>query len=145
MTGLLYVARPIDRSSPNEFVPAVADALHKHHLNAKFGLYLPNQAFQVGNLPPETYVRRINNTALLFSDAVLAIWPHDARSWGVPAEVERAVTLNKPVVIVTNGTPTWSMIDEGIEIQGPNTGDLDETVRFALQYLRRKVDEKEAH
>ncbi len=144
MSDLLYIARAIDRAEPSEFTDSVLDAIGRHQMNAGFGAYRPELAFNVGNLKPEPYVRRINNTALLFSDAVLAIWPHDAKSWGVPAEVERAVMLDKPVLILTNGKPTWSMIDEKIEIAGPNTGDIDETVRWAMQWLRLKVDEKKA-
>lgn len=144
MSDLLYVARPIDHAdTDNEFLVDATDALCEHHQNANFGLYEPAAAFTVFG-PPEPYVRRINNTALLFSDAVIAIWPHDAKSWGVPAEVERAVTLDKPVLVLTNGKPTWSMIDEKIEIY-PGAGtiaSIDEAVRHSVQWLRRKVDEK---
>ena len=143
--SLLYIARPIDRlSEPSQFLVNCLHAVTKHHKNAKFGLYRPELAFNVEGLPPESYVRMVNNTALLMSDGLLAIWPHDARSWGVPAEVERALTLSKPVVIVTDGKPTWSMVDEKIEIVQP-TGkvDPDEMVRTAFQFLRLQVDSKE--
>lgn len=142
--SLLYVARPIDRIGQNDpFIVDVAQALGQHAVNAKFGMYLPDMAFRVTGIPPAPYVRMINNTALLFSDAVLAIWPHDAKSWGVPAEVERAVTLNKPVVVITNGKPTWSMVDEAIRIVVLGAAHPDSAVQIALQHLRLKVDEIE--
>lgn len=141
--SLLYVARPIDRIGQNDpFIVDVAQALGQHAVNAKFGMYLPDMAFRVTGIPPAPYVRMINNTALLFSDAVLAIWPHNAKSWGVPAEVERAVTLDKPVLVLTNGKPTWSMVDQKIELY-PEVTNVDEAVRHSLQWLRQRVDEND--
>jgi hypothetical protein len=144
MSDLLYVARPIDHmaGADGTFLNDITQAVLKHAVNARFGLYRPELAFNVQGILPQPWLRMINNTALLFSDAVLAIWPHDAKSWGVPAEVERTVTLDKPVLILTNGKPTWSMIDEKIQIM--REGEPDEMVRAALQWLRLKVDEKKA-
>lgn len=144
--SLLYVARPIDQTEfEDPLLIETSVHLPQHAFNAKFGLYRPERAFEVGKLPPEPYVRMINNTALLFSDALLAIWPLGARSWGVPAEVERALTLDKPVAIVASGPRTWSMVDGGIKIIPTNVQpeNVDAAIREAVQYLRQKVDEKQ--
>lgn len=109
---LVYLAHPIDQ------VPARLDNLFAGHplLTAVselrelagslgHGFFRPSQAYSLPSPPwdPELAqtVDEVNRYALGASDAVVAVLPPGVATLGTPAEVEQALVLNRPVVLVT--------------------------------------------
>lgn len=116
-----YLAYPIDLVEPADRLHiAVATAhLRTCAKGRDILLYDPGSAFintADAKIGPE--IRQVNMTALDLSDSVLVLWPKGSRSWGVPIEIERAISQGKQVVLVTDQQPTWSMAwaEEGLLI-----------------------------
>lgn len=118
MSRVIYLAHPIDRVELNSrersffqmFIGFLSTALTKNPDHCSV-VYRPQQAFDVAEGPAtSTFIRDTNMYALDGADALVAVVLHDQKSWGVPAEVERAVCAGKPVVLLTDTDhPTWSM------------------------------------
>jgi hypothetical protein len=144
--SMLYLARPIDLHDPlaDRWTPRVVEAIRLHQTNARFGIYNPLNAFVLGTMAKTNQVRLINNYALEACDGLLAVWPAKAKSWGVPAEVERAVIAGKPTVVIAQGPATWSMVDPGIQVLTPGKDeDIDLAVRQAVQFFKLEFDKGE--
>lgn len=109
---LIYLAHPIDRRV-NKMKDELDRRLDYIRLSIKatgHHLYHPGQAFVVGKkTTPDWTIEHINRTAQNTADGLIVVWPKGSKSWGVPAEVERARTLNQPVAIITDDKPTWAM------------------------------------
>lgn len=111
---LIYVAHPIDRANQHNRTK-IAGALAalgggRAHLNGNH-MYIPSAAFKLGpGAVTDATINNINAVALAESEVVLALWPSDAKSWGVPVEVDRAVQDGKRVALVVEEDPTWAMI-----------------------------------
>lgn len=114
MTKTLYLAYPIDFSGGHSVTAQIADtvAWAKDNIFRDSGVlaYDPGAAWTVGGrrkVTPE--LQKINQAAIQQSDAMLAYAPAGVRSWGVPAEVERAALRGMNVAIITDGDPSWAM------------------------------------
>ncbi|ALY08586.1 deoxyuridine triphosphatase [Arthrobacter phage Bennie] len=114
MTKTLYLAYPIDFSGGHSVTAQIADtvAWAKDNIFRDSGIlaYDPGGAWTVGGrrkVTPE--LQKINQAAIQQSDAMLAYAPAGVRSWGVPAEVERAAMRGMNVAIITDGDPSWAM------------------------------------
>ncbi|AZS08709.1 deoxyuridine triphosphatase [Arthrobacter phage Makoto] len=114
MTKTLYLAYPIDFSGGHSVTAQIADTVSwaKERIFSGSGIlaYDPGGAWTVGSrrkVTPE--LQKINQAAIQQSDAMLAYAPGGVRSWGVPAEVERAAMRGMNVAIVTDGNPSWAM------------------------------------
>ncbi|QPO16984.1 dUTPase [Arthrobacter phage Kittykat] len=114
MTKTLYLAYPIDFSGGHSVTAQIAEtvAWAKKAVLSESGVlaYDPGAAWTVGGrrkVTPE--LQKINQAAIQQSDAMLAYAPARVKSWGVPAEVERAALRGMNVAIVTDGEPSWAM------------------------------------
>ncbi|AOZ65151.1 dCTP deaminase [Arthrobacter phage Greenhouse] len=114
MTKTLYLAYPIDFSGGHSVTAQIAEAVAwaKKAVLSESGVlaYDPGAAWTVGGrrkVTPE--LQKINQAAIQQSDAMLAYAPAGVKSWGVPAEVERAALRGMNVAIVTDGEPSWAM------------------------------------
>ncbi|AOT24080.1 deoxyuridine triphosphatase [Arthrobacter phage Suppi] len=114
MTKTLYLAYPIDFSGGHSVTAKIADTISwaKERIFRGSGVlaYDPGGAWTVGSrrkVTPE--LQKINQAAIQQSDAMLAYAPAGVRSWGVPAEVERAAMRGMNVAIITDGQPSWAM------------------------------------
>ncbi|ALY10007.1 dUTPase [Arthrobacter phage Pumancara] len=110
----LYLAYPIDFSGGHSVTRIIGDTVvwAKGNALGDSGIlaYDPGAAWFVGrrrNVTPE--LQKINQAAIEQSDSMLAFAPAGVRSWGVPAEVERAALRGMNVAIVTDGNPSWAM------------------------------------
>ncbi|ALY08834.1 deoxyuridine triphosphatase [Arthrobacter phage DrRobert] len=114
MTKTLYLAYPIDFSGGHTVTRDIANtvAWAKREVLGDSGIlaYDPGAAWSVGGrrkVTPE--LQKINQAAIQQSDSMLAYAPAGVRSWGVPAEVERAALRGMNVAIITDGNPSWAM------------------------------------
>lgn len=106
---IAYLAYPIDLAEGSA-VPRLARQAKLALVQRGLAVYDPGSAFRVGpGAKVSPGLRRINNAALAEAGVVLVIAPDGVSSWGVPAEVERAVATGVPVAIVTDRVVTWSM------------------------------------
>lgn len=96
----VYVAQAIDRAAgglPAEFETLIG------WLSSRFVVYRPGSAFRVPSPSGDgdSAVRDVNMAALDRADALVVALPdRGVPSWGVPAEIERALVTGKPVVLV---------------------------------------------
>lgn len=117
MTKMIYMASPIDYiTSPIEGFAEYREKLSEQLVNRGAVLFNPQGAFRMNpNHPdviPTAEIRAINNHALSHSDALVAIIPDSVKTWGVPAEIERATLTCKSVTVIRvgNTNPSWSQI-----------------------------------
>lgn len=109
---LIYLSHPIDLANPyvKDAVDMVTSTIEQA-LNGKTAhLFKPGQAFHVtatSTLDPT--IERINQEAQNQASGLIVIWPHGSRSWGVPVEVERAITKNQAVAFISDTPQTWAM------------------------------------
>jgi dUTP pyrophosphatase len=102
----VYLAYPIDQDNRGDrglkyavmSSPAVAWA------------YFPGDAFRVSTDPADITpaVTHINREALRQADVVVAALPAGVATIGVPMEIEAALSVNKPVVLVSDA-PSWAL------------------------------------
>ncbi|AZS08772.1 dUTPase [Arthrobacter phage Litotes] len=110
----LYLAYPIDFSGGHSVTKLIGHTVYwvKNNVLSGSGIlaYDPGAAWTVGGrrkVTPE--LQKINQAAIQQSDAMLAYAPAGVKSWGVPAEVERAAMRGMNVAIITDGNPSWAM------------------------------------
>lgn len=108
MSYSIYLATPIDRvahaAGYYSSAKALAQACLKH--SGIDCVYTPSTAMNVRNGEGlSTFIRDANNAVLEQADLVLAHVPLDARTWGVPAEVERALLMDIPVGLLIESSP----------------------------------------
>jgi dUTP pyrophosphatase len=113
---VIYCAYPIDRAD-QPTVAVLFNALR--HLRDLLGhqpvvMYEPGQAFTVGkDCVVGGEINAINDAALNLADAMVVILPSGSRTWGVPAEVDRAVQAGIPVAIVSDAQQSWAQWPRG--------------------------------
>lgn len=110
----LYLARPLDYAAGLDSIEKIGGvlALLKEQVLSKSGVltFDPSAAFTVGSKRDVSYeLQEINQKAIYNSDSMLAYAPAGVKSWGVPAEVELAVSRGMNVAIVSDGSPSWAM------------------------------------
>lgn len=111
MTGHgAYVAYPIDYGNEAPWMVILRRAVISRSLQEVSWVFDPGGAFSVApKASPVSSVRSINNEALDRSSILVAILPKDVPSIGVPMEIERAVHVGKPVVLITNQSRSWAL------------------------------------
>ena len=112
-TPFWYVARPIDQVKPGDEYPEwkrwLGELMDWTATKPMF-LYRPLGAWAVGpGATPDPRLRMVNDTALDAADAMVAFLPAGVDTYGVPAEIERASAAGKPVLVVTDQHPSWSL------------------------------------
>lgn len=109
---LIYLSHPIDKANAyvNETVALATEAIENALAAKKAHLFKPGQAFHVtASATPDPTIELINQKAQSLAAAVIVIWPHGSRSWGVPVEVERALQNGQKVAFITDADSTWAM------------------------------------
>jgi dUTP pyrophosphatase len=101
-----YLAHPIDQAPEGQ--SPLTQAIAQIHTLARLqghGLFRPAQAHR---LPTSRWTQHetakvdaINRNAIWESDGLIAILPPDVPTLGTPAEIEHALALNRPTLIVT--------------------------------------------
>lgn len=125
----VYLAHPIDQNPPSGDSPLkvllrnVKQAFNYQGISA----FVPGQAYSlaflyaregdgvVARTQPEHMVKidQMNRAAIWEADAVVAVLPPGMATLGVPAEIEHALMLNRPVLIVT----TSALAATSVQIQ----------------------------
>lgn len=133
---LIYLAHPIDnhkRKFRSELDRQISYIKHSmkgraHHL------YHPGGAFVVGGRAKVDHtIEQVNRVAQETSDGLLVLLPRGAKSWGVPAEIERARHLHQPVAIISDEDPTWAMpqpTDPLVAWYHPDPGNYQHAIKF---------------
>lgn len=144
----IYLARPIDQAQESSWLDSLTISLEKKLQLAKAGAFKPHQAYLCNPAFPEhsSFVNDINTVALYGSDAVVAILPSGIPTLGVPAEIETALSLNKPTVILTDilasvQISTWAA--RGATIIDLNNDSLPESDDLRAMLLRSPDPEDE--
>lgn len=97
---LVYFAHPIDQVSGDLDQSDVAGLL----MDASISLYRPGRAFHIAKDPLSdlSIVDKINRKAVAEADALVAWLPAGVPTLGVPSEIELALSLDKPTLILTD-------------------------------------------
>lgn len=108
MSGV-YLAYPIDQANPNQVVQDITDWV-KEWLGEQLEVtwtFDPGAAFTAkGERTPA--IRAINRKALEEADVLIAIMPRGETSIGVPMEIERAIGVGKPTLVLSDA-PSWML------------------------------------
>lgn len=126
VTKLIYVASPIDHHTVDATLRGVIDEITTELTLSGAIVFHPERAFKVPDTrvhQPSGHVREINNRALDIAQGLLVFYPLGVKTWGVPAEIERALIQNKPVAFVTmgQGALSWSqMYTEAVYFRYPS-------------------------
>ncbi len=101
---LVYLAHPIDQVHAAEPLINMVGATKRLLCDLGISAFQPGDAYRLAK-PTEADLRTvasINQNAVWRADALLAVLPENMATLGVPAEIELALTLNRPTVIVTS-------------------------------------------
>ena len=102
----VYLAYPIDQTTGE---PRQLASIREFLAAEASWVFDPGAAFTVGpSATPTPAIREINRGALAHADILVAVMPAGVASVGVPMEVERAVMLGKPALVVSDA-PSWML------------------------------------
>ncbi len=128
-----YLAHPIDQQlTYRESLMSAIGHLHNAASQQGHVLFRPGSAYKLP-APPwsaeiTARVDAINRNALWESDGVIAVIPPGVPTLGVPAEIEQALLLNRPTLIITTSRLYYSSIQiQGWERRGCRVGYMDDT------------------
>ena len=111
---LIYLSHPIDNATIGvaddikKGKARLLEAINSHGVNAV--VFQPQEAFFVSEkatVGPE--IEMINQAAQKQANVMIVFWPAGSKSWGVPVEVERAISSGIPVAFCIEGKPSWAM------------------------------------
>lgn len=104
MAPTVYFASPIDQADPA--MVELVEAFRQYLIEAGAAVFSPNTAWAVNpvTLTSPEYVESVNGKALELAQVVVAALYPGWRSFGVPAEIDRAARMGK-VVAVVNVSP----------------------------------------
>jgi hypothetical protein len=110
-TKIIYSARPIDQvgvGASNWSTMTNLGSLDATPNN--WVVYQPWQAFRVGSeARVDPRLRAINDQAVTLADAMFAVLPLGVSTYGTIAEIELAWRADKPVALITDQRPSWSL------------------------------------
>ena len=142
---LIYLAHPVDSISRNltSRMNQQISYLRHHCKNSNHVLYHPAEAFVAGKKAPITHhIETINQHAQAQADGLIVLLPKGSKSWGVPAEIERARIWGQPVAIISDEDPTWSMPNTHTHPLAawfrPDTGNFAIAIRYIEQNAKPK-------
>jgi hypothetical protein len=117
VTRVIYLAQPIDADSEtnNEWVALRAALPAFASWVRGVVAYAPAAAFKVGwDTAPVEAVEKINRSALVYADGLVAILPKNVPTVGVPRELEFAHALGLPTAVVTDIENSFSLAGENL-------------------------------
>lgn len=118
MTLYLYLAHPIDQAliDPNQALNHAITHIHEGARQQGHALFRPGGAHRLPTPPwsPSDTIRvdNINRNAIWESDGLIAILPQGLPTLGTSAEIEHALMLNRPVLLIT----TRGFYDQSVQI-----------------------------
>lgn len=149
-TWTVYLARPLDQAAAQGVAWDIVRSLLEE---AGAQVYDPGSWTGPPNGMP--FAQQVHDAALDWADGVFACLPDGQASVGVPMEVERAVGLSKPVVVLggnivakspvlaARGVPVFLNPDQAVNnLKAAVLGDhpeLDETIRVFLGLVDLEV------
>jgi dUTP pyrophosphatase len=100
----VYLARPIDQLGESSFLGSLEANVHALLVQAGVGAYLPHRAYlaNVGQPAHNEAIDDLNTMAIHRADALVALLPAGIPTLGTPVEIEHAILLNKPTVVLTD-------------------------------------------
>lgn len=128
-TRTVYLASPIDHATESDLVYTREVAIEQMTALG-WWVFNPAGGWRGGKPMNAHAVARVDTFAVLECDALLAIWPEDTVSVGVPMEIERASGRGKPIVVVSGPRIAQSVFLQ--ELGVPVVG----TVETAVAVLR---------
>jgi dUTP pyrophosphatase len=148
--SFFYLASPIDRANGavKLMVGEVIDELREQLSMVKHVMFTPSEGFSVGyQTAPNRVIELVNQTAQENADGLFVIWPKNARSWGVPVEVERAIQRKQPVVFLWDrDSVSWAMpqawLDSELFESFDMTDDLQSAVTYAIDWMLSTVEDQ---
>lgn len=103
----IYLAHPIDQAGAGFPLVSVIAHIQEAARQQQHSLFRPGQAHQLAlDSTPEDMeiVARINQSAIYEANGVIAILVPGMPTLGVPAEIEMALELNRPILILTTAS-----------------------------------------
>lgn len=138
---LIYMAHPIDMYRLDNLDRQVVNWAIVGLQVADLPVYHPAEAFHVGGAPSDV-ISRVNQAAMDVSTGAVAFLPSQAKTLGVPAEIEYLLNRGKPVVLITDLDATsWVVAGWAANplcrITSQDEGDLT----AALDWLRLQLSD----
>lgn len=135
MTVGVYLSYPIDQTNsglrPYGYADSCEWLLKQDEVS---WIYNPGLAFSGGSGIRTSGIRDINMNALERADVVVAFLPKATPTIGVPMEIERACTLGKQVVVLSDA-PSWMLeySQENVSVFSRWDHEVQNTLRAALR------------
>lgn len=135
MTVGVYLSYPIDQTNsglrPYGYADSCEWLLKQDEVS---WIYNPGLAFSGGSGIRTSGIRDINMNALERADVVVAFLPKATPTIGVPMEIERASTLGKHVVVLSDA-PSWMLeySQENVSVFSRWDHEVQNTLRAALR------------
>lgn len=110
----IYLAHAIDQAGTSPILRRMIGEVKSGLVQQGISAFMPGKAYQLTGNEDLRAVTDVNNHALWTADGVIAILAPGVPSLGTPVEIERALTFNKPTLIVTTGSiadNTVQMVD----------------------------------
>lgn len=100
----VYLARPIDQAGSSSFLGTLCEEVEQVLIKNHVSFFKPDRAYTLNlqDIRSVEIVDQVNKYSMYEADAVVAVIPSGVPTLGVPAEVEQALMLNKPTVIITD-------------------------------------------
>lgn len=109
MTKLIYIARPIDQAQGYAYGLDAADRIKAALNDEQINTYDPALAFATSG-QPGPLIADLNRHILSRANAIVALLPPGVATIGVPIEIDRAIAVGKPTLIV-GGETSWALAE----------------------------------
>jgi dUTP pyrophosphatase len=101
-----YLAHPIDLAGESSWLGSMLGDLNALLVKAEIGAFRPGMAYlaNTGNPDHVRYINDMNNIAIHQADCLIAVLPANVPTLGTPVEIGFALSMHKPVLILTDIT-----------------------------------------
>lgn len=101
-----YLAHPIDLAGESSWLGSMLGDLSALLVKAEIGAFRPGMAYlaNTGNPDHVRYINDMNNIAIHQADCLIAVLPANVPTLGTPVEISFALSMHKPVLILTDIT-----------------------------------------
>jgi dUTP pyrophosphatase len=101
-----YLAHPIDLAGESSWLGSMLGDLNALLVKAEIGAFRPGMAYlaNTGNQDHVRYINDMNNIAIHQADCLIAVLPANVPTLGTPVEIGFALSMHKPVLILTDIT-----------------------------------------
>lgn len=105
MTGMIYLAQPIDQARRTPRLTRLVGAANTMASEARLSLFRPATAYKVNSkldMERSRQIDAINQAAMGTCSGLLALLPLGVATLGTPTEIEQTLTASKPVAILVD-------------------------------------------